>query len=165
MKISYRKAKVSELKVAFSFLKNAALTLKNKGLSQWDYWLDPPQHKIDWIKDGFHKNEFYFIQYESDVVGMFRLLEKDEVYWRGNTDLAQYIHSFVINENWKGLSIGEKVLKEVIENSRRNGYAFFRLDCNASNLNLCKYYERIGFQKVGEVNMFHSLNSLYQINF
>ena len=165
MKISYRKARNSEINKAFEFLKNAALYLKSKGLSQWGYWLDPPEEKIDWIIDGFNKDEFYFILNDSYIIGMFRILDKDEIYWGDNTDLAQYIHSLVISEEYKGFRIGENILKEVIEKSKRNGYDFFRLDCNASNLKLCKYYERIGFQKVGEIKMFHSLNILYQIKF
>ena len=39
-----------------------------------------------------------------------------------------------------------------------------RLDCDNSNKKLCKYYENIGFQKVGEKQLRLVTYNLYEIN-
>lgn len=165
MKFSYRIADSQEIEIAFQLLKHAANRLKLKGVNQWQYWLNPIPEKIKWIEDGFENNEFNFILDGESIIGMFRLLDKDELYWGVKDDCSNYLHSLVIIDDYVGLNIGRDILIQVIENSKKQGVSFFRLDCNASNPKLCRFYENIGFKKVGEVDMPHSLNNLYQIEF
>ena len=165
MKFSYRIADSHEIEIAFQLLKHAANRLKLKGVNQWQYWLKPIPEKIKWIEDGFENNEFNFILDGESIIGMFRLLDKDELYWGVKDDCSNYLHSLVIIDDYVGLNIGRDILIQVIENSKKQGISFFRLDCNASNPKLCRFYENIGFKKVGEVDMPHSLNNLYQIEF
>ena len=165
MKISFRVAYSNETDIALGLLKQAAYRLKSKEINQWQYWINPSAEKIQWIMDGFENKEFNFILDGESIIGMFRLLDIDELYWGKKNDHSNYLHSLVIINDYVGLNIGRDVLKEVIHQSKGKGISFFRLDCNASNTKLCKFYESIGFKKVGEVDMPHSLNNLYQIIF
>ena len=164
MKISYRLAVVSEINICFNLLKLAATRLQSNKINQWQYWLNPTEEKIQWIKDGFLKKEFNFILHGDAIIGMFRLLHEDKLYWGETSGVSNYIHSFVVIDEFVGKHIGSNVLKDVINKTKVDGIPFFRLDCNASNQNLCNYYEKIGFIKVGEILMPHSLNNLYQID-
>jgi ribosomal protein S18 acetylase RimI-like enzyme len=161
--MQFRKALTDELPIALALLKQAAQALKDKGVNQWGFWLDPPFERINWIKEGFENNEFYFVVNDDNVaIAMFRIMEVDEMYWGHQADLAYYIHSLVVTPSHTGLKLGERIIKEVESMATTNRIKLLRLDCNASNLALCGYYERLGFVKVGEKQMPYSLNNLYE---
>lgn len=157
-----RQASKDEITTAFDLLKKAAMRLQEKGIQQWSYWLDPPAEKREWVKTGFDNHEFYFIEVDSKLAGMFRLMETDELYWGKQVEKARYIHSLVIVTEFSGKQIGKKVIDFIMEQMKKQEVFFLRLDCDASNLVLCSYYEKQGFIKVGEKQMPLSLNNLYE---
>ncbi len=162
MDLIFKQAQQSELQHIFLLLKSAALRLQNNNVNQWGFWLNPNEDKIKWIEEGLSNNEFFFIESKHTTIGMFRLSYKDLLYWGEQKDEANYIHSLVIKEEFSGSQIGKKVIDQIIKNSIKKGIYTLRLDCNALNKKLCKYYESQGFVKVGEIQMPHSLNTLFE---
>ncbi|MFM2393795.1 MAG: hypothetical protein RLZZ546_1777 [Bacteroidota bacterium] len=163
MRLKFRQSKNEEIDIALSLLKQAAQKLKDNNINQWAFWLDPPDDKIDWIKKGFENNEFFFVETDhKEIVAMFRLSEKDEMYWGNQNDDAYYIHSLVVDKNFSGKKIGIQIIQLIESLLLDKGIFKLRLDCNASNLVLCNYYEMQGFVKVGEKQMPHSLNNLFE---
>lgn len=158
-----RQAGISETAIALSLLKSAATTLQQKGIDQWSIWLDPPAEKISWVEAGFDKGEFYFILIEDRIMGMYRLLTEDELYWGPQDVKAWYVHSLVVLPEFSGQQIGKQVLAQLIKEATARGVPLFRLDCNAANKALCTYYENLGFKQVGVKQMPHSLNNLYEM--
>ena len=65
MKIHFQKANMTDLKQILSFFKTASKSLEKKNVSQWSYWQDPPDDKIEWVTEGLNKKEFYFALNES----------------------------------------------------------------------------------------------------
>jgi GNAT superfamily N-acetyltransferase len=143
-------------------LKTAAQTLKDRGIDQWDYWLDPPKERLEWAREGFLNDEFYFINFNNEIIGMYRLCEEDLLYWGKQQEPAYYIHSLVIHPKYKGFKIGSYIIKQIEKSALENNICFMRLDCNAANSGLCQYYLDQGFTKVGEKQMKLSLNSLFE---
>lgn len=163
MQFTFRPAAPTEFPLILSLLKEAAQKLFDKGLEQWNVWLNPTPDKIDWIKEGFDANEFHIVEDDKDTVaGMFRLSYKDVLYWGENTDVAAYVHSLTVKKEYAGHKLGELVLNHIEQHLKSNNIYTFRLDCNAGNTWLCNYYESQGFVKVGEKQMPHALNNLYQ---
>ena len=163
MLLKFRKAGKDELDTALKLLQAAATTLKEKSIRQWEFWLNPTKEKIEWIEQGFDNHEFYFLEDDNhQLVGMFRLMSEDELYWGKQELKAGYIHSLVVDKKYAGKQIGQKIIAEVEFNLPGKGIFILRLDCNASNTALCQYYENLGFKKVGEKQMPHSLNYLYE---
>lgn len=162
MDFEFRRAIESELGEALLMLKNTAISLQGKKVNQWEFWLNPSDEKIDWIKEGFRRNEFYFITLPKEIIGMFRLLDEDLLYWGKETEKAKYIHSLVIKEKYSGNKLGEKVIEELSKKTMKEGVYTLRLDCNSGNQKLCKYYEYQGFIKMRQKQMPDSLNNLYQ---
>ena len=162
MEISFVKVNPFEIDKILSLLRSAAISLQNKGVNQWKLWMDPPEDKIQWVVNGLLNNEFFFIQQGIDNVGMVRLSNEDEIYWGKQSSTAYYIHSLVIAEQFSGMKLGEKVLKLVMDEATKNSIPLLRLDCISSNQKLCNYYENQGFVKVGEKQLSHSLNNLYE---
>lgn len=162
MNFEFRQACQNEQEVAFILLKEAAQTLQSKKIDQWKFWLNPSTEKTKWIKEGFAKKEFYFITVSDEIIGMFRLLDKDPLYWGEAKAKAKYIHSLVIRTKYSGNQIGKKVLDKIMLQTINQGIFLLRLDCNAANEKLCNYYESQGFIKVRQKCMPHSINNLYQ---
>ncbi|HMP28502.1 MAG TPA: GNAT family N-acetyltransferase [Saprospiraceae bacterium] len=152
-----------DLPLCLQFLYDAALRLKNRHIEQWQYWLDPPKDKVEWVKKGIENGEFYKVYNENDqIIAMFRLLSSDDLYWGPKDDNARYIHSLVVSDNAIGNGIGKSIIKTIEKNILAEGIELLRLDCNATNKELCAYYENLGFLKVGTVQMPYSLNALYE---
>lgn len=163
MHYTTRLASPNETTIALSLLKSAASILQQKGIDQWKIWLDPPSEKISWVEAGFANGEFYFILIGDRIVGMYRLLTEDELYWGPQDVKAWYVHSLVVLPGFSGQHIGKRVLEQLIKEATNRGIPLFRLDCNAANKALCAYYENIGFKQVGVKQMPHSLNNLYEM--
>ena len=160
--ISIQKASPLELPTALHLLQLAAQRLADKGVDQWAYWLDPPPYKAQWLKEGFEKGYYHFLRYEGDVIAMYRLSDIDLEYWGPREEASYYVHSLVVHPNFVGQGLGAFMVEKVEEEARAKGVPLLRLDCHAGNRPLCAYYEALGFEKVGEKLMPHSLNNLYE---
>lgn len=166
MKLRFKPAENHEIKDALSFFKAASQMLKKKNLSQWQYWDDPPGDKIAWIQEGFDKEEFFFVYATgTEKIAMFRLLETDTLYWgqKGLEKNTRYVHSLVVSQNASGKGIGKTILQELVAGFKKSEVKKFRLDCDASNKQLCQYYEGFGFKKVGVKQTNFATNNLYEM--
>jgi len=162
MDFEFRQALENELDKALLMLKEAAERLQSKHVNQWAYWLNPSQEKINWIREGFQKKEFYFIVQADEIIGMFRLLNEDDFFWGKEPGKAKYIHSFVIKTVYVGNKIGERVLERIGKNAINENVFILRLDCNSTNSKLCEYYESQGFIKIRQKLTPNTLNNLYE---
>lgn len=163
MNLSAQLVDSKEGDLVIELLQKAAIRLKEKGLTQWTYWLNPPEEKLAWVAAGVKNSEFYFIEnHDNTRVGMFRLSTSDELYWGANTLEARYLHSLVVDPQFAGSGVGDWAINYAENKCLDEGVSRLRLDCVASNAALCTYYENRGFIKVGSKQMPLSLNNLYE---
>lgn len=162
MNLTIRLAKIEEFETALELLKNAAIWLKNKNIDHWQYWINPSEIYVNWIKEGFELEQFYFILNDDRTIGMFRLLWEDELFWGKKDNFAGYIHSFTIVRTYYRLGVGTKVLKMVENICRKKDKKYLRLDCGSNNKGLCKYYENYGFKPLGIIEAFDEKLQLYE---
>jgi ribosomal protein S18 acetylase RimI-like enzyme len=165
LKFTFKQAGSDKIEEVLNLFRDTSLELKKMGLTQWGYWADPPEEKIQWVRDGFEKGEFHFVyNQEMEWVGIFRLLETDTLYWdeKGLEKDVRYVHSLVTKPGRSGNGIGAKVLKKLAVDLKKDGVHKLRLDCDSSNSRLCSYYEDQGFVKVGEKKTPFSTNNLYE---
>jgi len=163
MIFNLRQGKLTEIDKAFFLLKSASETLGRKNIKQWNYWKNPPREKIEWVKDGFLNNEFFFIENNTqEIMGMVRILEKDLIYWGEMNDKSKYIHSLIISEKFSGKKIGNNVIKKIEIEAKNNKYDYLRLDCDSTNKKLCEYYENQEFTLMGRKKLPLSIYNLYQ---
>ena len=150
LKLTFEPAKKEQIPEVLNLFREISAQLKKKGLTQWSYWADPPDEKIQWVREGFEKGEFHFVLNEKrEWVGIFRLLETDTLYWdeKGLEKKVRYIHSLVVKPEKSGEGIGAQVLTELASKLKKEGVHNLRLDCDSSNARLCSYYEGQGFKK------------------
>jgi GNAT superfamily N-acetyltransferase len=153
MDLSIRKAKISEIDIAFGLLKKAAEWLKEKQIDYWQDWLNPPVIYSDWIKQGFENEEFYFAYENLQIIGMFRLQWSDEMFWGNQEEDSGYIHSLTVDRRYYGHRIGIKVIDMIEEICRKNNKKYLRLDCGITIKKLCDYYKSQGFITKGEIEL------------
>lgn len=155
-----------KLNEVLALFKIAAQEIQKKNLTQWQQWLAPSQIDIEWLTDGFSKNEFYFVYNENqEHVGMFRYLAEDKIYWERQNSQARYVHSLVVKKEFSGQNLGEQILNQIEAKIISENASIFRLDCNSANPWLCNFYTRLGFNQIG---VFHknenSSFNLYEKN-
>lgn len=160
--LTIRPAKPDEVDTGFMLLKGAAEWLKDKKVDHWQQWLAPRSLYREWIKQGFEKKQFHFVEYEGQIIGMFRLLWSDELHWGEQEDNAGYIHSFTLEKAYRGQGLGRAVLKMIEDICREKGKTFLRLDCGTSNPRLSAYYVEFGFRALNEVAVHGDIVRLYE---
>ena len=163
MILHFRIATDFELPIAIALFKEAAENLNSRGIDHWRFWLEPTPAIIDWVAEGFKNKEFYFVETEGEVVvGMFRLMFEDQLYW-GKQDMPSgYIHNFVVRQAYSGKQVGTQILEYIEQLLLTKGIQFLRLDCNAKNVRLCNYYIQQGFVKVAEKQTQLTRNSFFE---
>ncbi|MDG1841758.1 MAG: GNAT family N-acetyltransferase [Crocinitomicaceae bacterium] len=161
MKFKLKPINSKELNIVLDLFKSAALSISKKNIDHWQYWKNPPIEKLNWVKEGLHNKEFYFIEsHKAERIGMVRILKKDLLYWGEKKDNALYIHSLIVKEKFSGLGIGKQVINTIEKESINHDY--LRLDCDAKNSKLCNYYINQGFVKVGKKTLPLSTYNLYE---
>ncbi len=97
-----------------NLLKHAATWLKDDGVDHWRVWLNPTEERLNWMEEGLNKGQFYLLYTTGkDLIGMYRLMYEDELYWGKTEDKAAYVHSLVVKNNFKGQGVGIKVLERI----------------------------------------------------
>ena len=162
MEMTIRKALICELDIAFNLLKEAAQWLKDKEIDYWQNWHNPSDLYQNWIKDGFENSQFYYIECNKSVIGMYRLQFEDEMFWGKNNDKSAYIHSFTIKRNLSGKGIGKEILRMIEQQLKMQDINILRLDCGANINGLCKYYENYGFKCIGQKKIHGETLNLYE---
>ncbi|NSL85868.1 GNAT family N-acetyltransferase [Chitinophaga sp. Mgbs1] len=161
--LSFRQLAPDQLPLILQLLREAATAIQNKGLDQWNTWLQPTDDNISWLQAGLLNNEFFsVITGNQETAGMFRLSYSDLLYWGKQDKPAGYVHSLVVRKEFSGHNLGTTILRMIEAKLLEEGYHLLRLDCNAGNQWLCRYYESQGFTKAGQVKMPHALNNLYE---
>jgi ribosomal protein S18 acetylase RimI-like enzyme len=162
MNLTYHLAQNNDLSLILTLLKQASDWLQNQGIKQWSFWQNPPADKVAWLQQGLDNQEFYLVKNQNELLGMYRLMNEDELYWGKQSQTAAYIHSLVVKKEFAGQKLGNQILQHIENQLISQKIPLLRLDCVAENTGLCAYYEKQGFVKVGQKQMPHSLNNLYE---
>ena len=121
------------------------------------------KHKLDhgdtiWGTEGWSEEEVYDAMTEStiylikqgcEIVGTVSLQWDDPRSWGEQPPVAGYIHRLAVKHGFHGQGLGERVIDWAAARATENGRSFLRLDCEAKNTDLCGYYEKLGFTRVG----------------
>ncbi|MFD2566772.1 GNAT family N-acetyltransferase [Pseudotenacibaculum haliotis] len=163
MTIQFKQIEPKDKEVVLHLFKETAEKIHQMNVDHWQYWKNPPQEKIQWVEEGIQNKEFFFIETSNNEnLGMVRIMNEDMLYWGKQNEKAKYIHSLVIKEAYNGKGLGSKVIEAIARNAQKEDTKYLRLDAVAKNTGLCRYYEKLGFKKVGEKAMPLSVNNLYE---
>lgn len=163
MKLTFKQVRSTDQDRVLQLFKASAERIKKMNIDHWQYWTNPPIEKIEWVEEGIQNKEFFFIEtLDADVIGMVRIMDEDLLYWGKQEAPAKYIHSLVVTENYNGQGIGKQIIQNIAERAKAEHCRYLRLDADAKNPKLCRYYENLGFNKVGTKELPLSTYNLYQ---
>ncbi|SDZ87639.1 GNAT family N-acetyltransferase [Psychroflexus halocasei] len=162
-KLIFQTIQESDLAEVLGMFKTAAERISKMNVDHWQYWKNPPQEKVEWVKDGIKNQEYFFVLNEkNNKIGMLRILDEDLLYWGKQDKKSKYVHSLIVKDEFAGNNLAEKILDEVEILAHKNACKYLRLDCDSKNQKLCAFYENLGFQKVGAKELPLSIYNLYE---
>ena len=148
--LTIRPASPEELSVVMDIYDDAARWLHAQGIYYWAY----PQPRWIWdsVASDIEKGCVFLCRAQADgrAVGTLRILWADPAMWPEDAGNAGYIHGLALHTEARGHEVGAAMLEWAKGHLRAHERIFMRLDCEASNPILRKYYERLGFAFRGE---------------
>ncbi|WP_109438195.1 MULTISPECIES: GNAT family N-acetyltransferase [Aquimarina] len=99
------------------------------------------------IKNGLN----YKIVYNNTILCAWGVVFSDQLIWRKKEKgTSIYLHRIVVNPNFKGQKLFQKVLKWAIDYSIKNRLKTVRMDTWTANPAIIEFYKKYGFKVVEE---------------
>jgi GNAT superfamily N-acetyltransferase len=153
--VNVRLAQANEIDAVLDVLADAATWLRERGIEQW-----PDRFDADWVMPAIERGETWLAERDGEVVGTLVVQWGDPMFWPGYPNDAGYLHRIAVREHGGG--VGAQLLRWAEQHAARNGKEFLRLDCIAKNDALRAYYERAGYEHVGDVTVGSYVEARYQ---
>lgn len=143
--LSFASAGEEDIPVVAGILTDAIKQKLNHGDLAWgeNGWSNEEVH------DAMTESTMYLIKRGSEIVGTVSLQWDDERSWGEQPPVAGYMHRLAIKDGYYGQGLGGQAIDWATSQVAKEGRQFLRLDCEASNTELCAYYEKQGFKQVG----------------
>jgi len=141
-----RRAGPGDLEVVLAVLADAARWLKARDIEQW-----PDRMPVEWVKPAIERGETWLAEVDGKTTGTLVVQWDDPIFWAGYPADAGYLHRLAVRR--PGTRQGGELLQWAERHSAGNGRSFLRLDCVAWNARLRAYYERAGYEHVGDVTV------------
>lgn len=143
-----RPARIEDLGPVLEVLTVAARWARSRGVVRW--W--PVPFPEAWVRPGILRGEVWVAERRSAIVGTFALTKDDRRMWGEQPPSAGYVHRLAVRrEVAGGRALGGWMLERAGCEVRSWGRSALRLDCLSTNEPLVRYYLRLGFRVVGQV--------------
>ena len=151
-----RQASAEDLPVVFALLNDAAEWLVSRGIDQWPARFERDnewraQRIEKYVADGY----VYIASDDSGYVATITLsphADPDfEDGWPDGPGNALYVYRMATMRRAAGRKLGEGLLAWASDRAARSDRCWLRLDVHRHNHELQRYYERLGFARVGTV--------------
>ncbi|MEQ7125403.1 GNAT family N-acetyltransferase [Actinopolymorpha sp. B11F2] len=151
-----RQASAEDLPVVFALLNDAAEWLASRGIDQWPARFERDgewrAERIEkYVSDGY----VYIASDDRGYVGTITLsphADPDFAHgWPDGPDDALYVYRMATMRRAAGRNLGARLLDWAGDQAERGGRSWLRLDVHRHNRELQRYYERLGFTRVGTV--------------
>ncbi len=143
------RATMADYDTVMRILREAAAWLTSRGNPQWEHWYREAGESM--LRERIEEQEVYLASLDTRPIATVTVQWSDTMVWgaKGTDGLAGYIRGLAISRSVAGLGVGERVLEWAIGLIAARGRRYARLDCIASNVGLCRYYNDRGFTAMG----------------
>jgi GNAT superfamily N-acetyltransferase len=153
--VKLRQARPDEVDVVLDVLANAAAWLRSRGVEQW-----PDRFATDWVMPAIEAGETWLAELDGQIVGSLVVQWDDPLFWAGYPSDAGYLHRLAVRRH--GDNLGARLLLWAEGHAVAEGKTYLRLDCVAWNDSLRAYYERAGYEYLGDVTVDEFTQARYQ---
>ncbi len=130
--------------IGVDIMREAASWLIDTGKAMWRLD-DVTEAKI---LDGISPDNIYVGWINEDSAAAMVLLWRDPVFWPQVSDDSGFLHRLSIRRRFAGTGIAREMVEWAKQEAGRRGKTYLSLECEASRLRLCAFYEEMGFQRV-----------------
>lgn len=147
-----RLAKLSEIPDILALTKACAASMIQKGIYQWNEHYPSKEAFLKDIENG----ELYILEIDATVMGTIVIsTHMDEEYvpikWLTPNGNNIYIHRLAVHPKHQGKGYAQKLMDFAEDLARQNTFSSIRLDTFSQNKRNQKFYERRGYQKLGDI--------------
>jgi GNAT superfamily N-acetyltransferase len=139
-------ADTSEIQQVLDVLDEAAAWLTASAIRQW-----PSSFTEAMVEGAVRAGETWLARQGGELVGTITLSWSDPA-WPEAVEDAGYVHRLAVLR--RGTGLGQRLLDWAGQQVRDRGRSHLRLDCVATNGELRRYYEFLGFAYCGDTELF-----------
>ena len=147
-----------EVDIAVAIEDSATSWLRSRGIEPGQ----PPRPLRDIIAECVARGEVYLARRDGVAAGKIILQELDDGVWSDQPRDALYVHGFMAHRDFAGQGVGLAMLRWAETVATERGKPVLRLDCDGENAALCRYYERAGFTRHGDVRLPNRLAARFE---
>jgi ribosomal protein S18 acetylase RimI-like enzyme len=143
--VNVRPATDADVPAAAEILDEATRFVQTKGRDQW-----PVPFPQEELRERVDREELYVVELDGALAATFTLLLDDPFFWGERPPDAVYLHKLAVRRAFAGRRLGERIVEWIAAVAAARGREFVRLDCQRDLPGIRSYYERLGFELVGE---------------
>lgn len=149
--MNIRLAEDHEINTIMELYKAVVKEMNANGLFNWDEKY--PSKEI--VEKDIKNKCLYVFEEEGTIVALSAIDEKaDEVYkcvhWHEKTSFFSF-HRIAVHPNFHGRGYAKKIIAFAEELGKKRGYKSMRIDAYCKNEKAIGLYEKLGYERVGEV--------------
>lgn len=115
-------------------------------IDQWHHGEVGPER----VREQVIRQEWWLVRTANGTIAATaRIIDEDPMVWETQDRRAMYLHGLMVDRRYAGQRLGHQLLDWAAARARARGAELLRLDCVASNADLCDYYLHEGFIRVG----------------
>lgn len=145
-------SEAKDLQEIKSLTETCAVALQEKGIFQWSE-IYPTLGKL---QADIEKKELFLIKDQGKILGIIVLTEFMDkeyipIHWMTKNGNNLYIHRLAVHPLVWGKGYGKKLMDFAEDYARLNNFASVRLDTFSKNERNQRFYEKRGYQKLGDI--------------
>lgn len=151
---------VGEVDASINILREVAQWCEDNKLNMWKVSDLTKERLLTGVKE----ENFCIGKIGEDSACAMILQWYDPLFWPdAKENEAGYIHKLCVRRKYSGLGLSGRMVKFAIEECRKRGIRYLRLDTGWNREPLCKLYESFGFRKVGKRILGEREFALYEL--
>lgn len=149
-----------EVDQAINIMREVAQWCENTGKNMWK----ADDLTKDNLMEGLSEDNFYVGKVGEDIASSMILQWYDPLFWPDiKQDESGFIHKLCVKREYSGMGLSIRMVEYAIDECKRKGIYYLRLDTGWNRQKLCQLYERIGFTKVGRKTIGTRDYALYEM--
>lgn len=146
------KPKITDIENLLTMTQACARHMIANGIYQWNE--NYPSYEA--FKNDIEHDQIWVLKNENNIVGSIVITEVEDEEYDGVTWLTPqgncvYIHRLAVHPDYQGQGLAQQLMNFAENYAKESGYASVRLDTFSLNKRNNVFYQKRGYQKLGDI--------------